>query len=101
MLADGTRIIPDYRECGWFHHEEDVDRTLRDDTRDYHPIYWWPQFQIYSWASAAYAQNPVTGYEEVPGPSSPVPSVTDDTAAVRHFLADAWIVRSEEDPMTI
>lgn len=59
MSADARRVIPDYLECGWMLPEEDAERTLPDDKRDYHPIYGWPH--------------------------SAEPMVTDDTVSVLRF----------------
>lgn len=39
--------------------------------------------------------------KEVAGPSSAVLVVTDDAAAVRRFLENARVIRSEKDPMTL
>lgn len=88
-------------ECGWLHPDEDVERTLLDDTRDYHPIYGWPHAQFHAWATVAGAQNPVAGDDDVSGPSSAVLMMTDDRASMCRFLEDAVVIRSEEYPMTL
>lgn len=36
--ADETRVIPDDLECVWVQDEENIEHTLRVDTRDYHPF---------------------------------------------------------------
>lgn len=51
--------------------------------------------------TASGEQSPVTGDDEVTGPSSAAPAKTDDTWAVRRFLEDAGLVRSDEDKMKL
>lgn len=50
---------------------------------------------------AAVAQNLETGEEEAAGPSSVTPAQNDDTAALHRFLETVWVIRNDEDPMTL
>lgn len=101
IRADATRIVSDDLECGWVEQEEDVERTLCEDTRDYYVSYWWRHSQFHAWATVASIQSPVMGDNVAAGLSSVVPRETDYTAAVRRFLKDAGVVRTDEEPVTM
>lgn len=78
-----------------------LEKTPRDNTHDYQLSYGWPHSQFHTWATAATAQNPVRGDNEAAMLSSLTPVATDDTAAVRRFLEDASVLRSDEGPMAL
>lgn len=61
MCADATRILSDDLECCWVHLEEDVEKTPRDDTRDYHRSYGQPHSQINGWANCGASRSHHSG----------------------------------------
>lgn len=101
MRSDAIRVISDDLEHGWVHSEGNVERTLRDDSRDYHPTNGWPHSKLHALLAAAVGQDLVTGEEDGAGPSSATPAVRDDTAPVRRFLDSTGVIRNDEYPMTL
>lgn len=49
--AWAKRVTPYDLECGWVHLGEDVERTMRDDSGDYHSYYGWPHGHFGTWVA--------------------------------------------------
>lgn len=83
------------------HPEEDTERTLKDDSNDYHPIFEWPHSQFHAWVAAVHHGNATVGEQDTARTWFARAPVSDYTAAVRRFLENAGAMRHDERPMSL
>lgn len=69
--SEPTRVIAGNLECGWVHPEEDVERTMRDDSGNYHHYCGRPYGQFFKWVARANQEDVEASRVEASVSSSP------------------------------
>lgn len=101
VRVKGTSVIPDDLECGWVRPEEHVERTMRDESGDYHPYYGLLHGKFGAWVARANHEGGEASLSRALVLSLAAPATSGDTATVCRFLDDAVVIGRDKSPMTL